>query len=218
MTYDSSRPDTVAPHRLSEAPSTEPITTPEIRSWVRQDTTADDTILAALVAAARQFVEEYTGRALVTQEWIAYLPAFPDDDDAPIILPGGPVATSPALVVEYRNASGVWTTLASSEYELDQGGDHEYASLWPSVSAGGWPLTPTPGDERQRGGTGWKTREQVRVTYTVGYGAASQVPEQIKQAIRLHAGWYYDHRNEPMGKVQLDALHNLLAPYRLQAY
>ncbi len=217
-TYNDYRPDAVAPKKIIEQPASEPVTTVEIRKFVRQDTTADDDVLNALVTAARQWVEEYTGRALITQRWQAFAPSFPDND-APLIIPGGNVADSPAPVFEYMSDTGTWTTLASSAWFVESSSSDDYAAVYPSVAAGrGWPSTVTEGDGRRRGGTGWKTRNVIRFAYTVGYGAASQVPEAIKTAIKLHASFHYDNRNMPMPEKHVNALHEWLAPYRLRAF
>ena len=217
-TYNDYRPDAVAPYEIVEQPASEPVTTAEIRKFVRQDTTADDDILGLLVTSARQWVEEYTGRALITQRWQAFAPAFPDAD-APLIIPGGKVADSPAPVMEYQNDEGTWVVLASSAWFVEPGNRNDYAAVYPSVAAGrGWPSTVTEGDGRRRGGTGWKARNVIRFAYTVGYGAASQVPEAIKTAIKLHASFHYDNRNMPMPEKHVAALHEWLAPYRLRAF
>ncbi len=210
-TYNDYRPDAVAPYEIVEQPASEPVPIAEIRKFVRQDTTADDDILGLLVTSARQWVEEYTGRALITQRWQAFAPAFPDAD-APLIIPGGKVADSPAPVMEYQNDTGEWVVLASSAWFVEPGNRNDYAAVYPSVAAGrGWPSVTVEG-------TGWKARNVIRFAYTVGYGAASQVPEAIKTAIKLHASFHYDNRNMPMPEKHVAALHEWLAPYRLRAF
>ena len=44
---------------------------------VRSATHEDDTLLASLITAAREYVEDFTGRALINQTWNGYLDKFP---------------------------------------------------------------------------------------------------------------------------------------------
>jgi uncharacterized phiE125 gp8 family phage protein len=53
----------------TEAPTAEPISLTEAKLHLRIDTTADDALVTALIMAARQIVEDWTGLALVKQSW-----------------------------------------------------------------------------------------------------------------------------------------------------
>src|SRR3990167_2941814 len=44
---------------------------------VREAAHEDDTLLGYLITAAREYVEDFTGRALISQTWNAYLDKFP---------------------------------------------------------------------------------------------------------------------------------------------
>jgi len=220
MDINAYRPDEFPPFKVTVAPATEPVSTAEARAWVRQDTTADDSTITILIAAARDWVETHTHRALITQTRRAFIPQWPDDD-APILLPGGNVSATPSdTVVEYRNDAGTWTVLATSEYELEAATEDAPAKIWPSLSAGAWPKLSLGlvGDDRRRQGVGFETRGAIRITYVAGYGLAAAVPQPLRQAALLHVGWYYDHRNEPMGDDHFQALHRLIHPFRLTAF
>jgi uncharacterized phiE125 gp8 family phage protein len=52
-----------------DGPSIEPLTATEAKLQCRVDTTAEDALFTILIAAARSYVEEYLGRALLTQSW-----------------------------------------------------------------------------------------------------------------------------------------------------
>ena len=214
------RPDEFPPFKVTVAPASEPVSTAEARAWVRQDTTADDSTLVILIASARDWVEHHTHRALVTQTRRAFIPQWPDDD-APILLPGGEVSTTGSdTVVEYRNSAGTWTTLATSEYELEPATHETPAKLWPSLSAGAWPKLAQGliSDDRRRNGVGFESHRAIRITYVAGYGLAAAIPQELRTAVLLHVGWHYDHRNEPMSDDHFNALHRVIQKYRLTSF
>ena len=59
-----------------QAPRIEPVTTAELANYLRleSDTQGEEqNLLALLLTAAREFVEEYTCRSLITQKWQYYV-------------------------------------------------------------------------------------------------------------------------------------------------
>jgi uncharacterized phiE125 gp8 family phage protein len=58
------------------APAAEPITLAEAKAWLRVDGTDEDTLITALIAAARTHVENFTRRALITQQFEVSFDAF----------------------------------------------------------------------------------------------------------------------------------------------
>jgi uncharacterized phiE125 gp8 family phage protein len=61
--------------KLITPPASEPVTLAEAKSHLRVDLNDDDTLINALITAARQMAEEYTRRAFITQTWEAtFLP------------------------------------------------------------------------------------------------------------------------------------------------
>ena len=55
-----------------QAPQIEPVTTAELANYLRLDEATqgeEQALLALLITAAREFVEEYTCRSLITQKW-----------------------------------------------------------------------------------------------------------------------------------------------------
>mgnify|MGYP000122439931 CR=1 FL=1 len=62
---------------LYTAPAIEPVTLQEAKNHLHVTYTDEDALIAALIVAARQSVEQYTWRALLTQTWDMYLDDFP---------------------------------------------------------------------------------------------------------------------------------------------
>lgn len=184
---------------LVTAPAAEPLTTAEAKSHLRVDLTDDDTLIDAYITAARQYVEEDLGRALVTQTWDYTLDAFPSDGSA-IRLPRPPLRS--VTSVTYVDSAGATQTLSSANYIVNTGKRYGEISLAYGQT---WPAT----------------REQanaVTVRFVAGYGDALAVPEPIKTAMRLVVGDFYDLRSGSIVGVsyaQNPAVMALLGPYRL---
>jgi len=62
--------------RRIQDPQTEPVSVEELAAYLRLDPEAqgeEQALLALLLTAAREFVEEYTCRSLITQKWQYYV-------------------------------------------------------------------------------------------------------------------------------------------------
>lgn len=160
------------PLTLVTAPATEPVTLAEAKAHLRVDVADDDTLIAALIVAAREHAERFTHRALITQTWDWSVDGFP----AIIVLP------KPRLVsvtsITYMDSVGNSQTLAVSNYTVD--GKSEPGRIVPAFG-NQWPVTQG-------------VINAVTVRFVAGYGDASAVPQGIKQAMLLMVGHWYDHR------------------------
>ena len=162
--------------------------------------TTGDPELRALIQAAREHVEAYTRRALLTQTWELTRAAFPVDDAIP--LPLAPLVSITA--VRYVNGAGTTETMSDTLYSADLG------SLPPLVVRGYgviWPVTRTQ-------------RNAVAVEFVVGYGpSAADVPAPIRAAMKLLIGhWYANREAVNVGNITTElpmAVAALLAPYRI---
>ncbi|MDF3812127.1 head-tail connector protein [Rhodopseudomonas sp. BAL398] len=64
---------------LLNGPGAEPWTIAELKAYLRVTHDDDDTVIAALIAAARSQIEAMTRRALLTQSWRLVLDRWPPD-------------------------------------------------------------------------------------------------------------------------------------------
>ncbi|MES1979553.1 MAG: phage head-tail connector protein [Pseudomonadota bacterium] len=151
-------------YKVVTAVATECVSLAEARVQLRMtadDTTADDALITALITAAREFAEHYTGRALAPQTLEMALDEFPADG---IDLDMPPVATITS--VKYTDTAGAEQTVSSTDYALSLYGDSRRLSLAYGAT---WPSTQDIADA-------------VRIRYVTGYTTA---PKAVKAAILL---------------------------------
>ena len=162
------------------APAVEPVTLVEAKAHCRVDTSADDTLIQGYITTAREWVEDYIDRALVTQQLVMRLDAFP----AEIELPRPPMiasGTATAVTITYVTGdTGGTATLSSSTYRVDH--------------------TATPGVVRNLYGGSWPShlldQNSVTVSWWAGYGDAASVPQRVKSAILMCVHELYEKRGD----------------------
>ena len=162
------------------APAVEPVTLVEAKAHCRVDTSADDSLIQGYITTAREWVEDYIDRALVTQQLVMRLDAFPEE----IELPRPPMiasGTATALTITYVTGdTGGTATLSSSTYRVDR--------------------TATPGVVRNLYGGSWPShlldQNSVTVSWWAGYGDAASVPQRVKSAILMCVHELYEKRGD----------------------
>jgi uncharacterized phiE125 gp8 family phage protein len=181
-------------------PAEEPVSLVEAKTHLRVDHVDEDALIGSLIVAARQHVEERSGRALTTQTWVYRADAFPWAADA-IRLPRPPLRS--VTSIEYVGGDGATVTWGAANYRVDHAS--EPARISPAHGAS-W---PTPQE----------VTNAVTITYTAGYGTAVDVPEAIRQAMLLLIGHWYANREAvvigTITKAMEFAVDALLAPYRI---
>lgn len=203
---------------LLAAPTGEPVTLAAVKTHLRIDHDEEDSALAAMIAAARQWAESYTGLAFMTQSWRLWL------DDWPRGIPlwrnavrGGAVSSLCAAYVALPKPP-----LQSVEevrlYRDD--GSHE---IWDS---GAYHIdgAAQPGRLILRAGQSWPTPERealgVGIAFTAGYGDTEDVPEPLKNAVLQLAAHLYEQRGETVGGNPREAPYGaqaLLNPFRVRS-
>ena len=166
--------------KRTTAPAVEPVTLAEAKAHCRVDTSADDTLMQGYITTAREWVEDYIDRALVTQQLVMKLDAFP----AEIELPRPPMiasGTATAVTITYvTGEAGGTATLSASEYRVDR--------------------DSTPGVIRTLYGGSWPShlldQNSVTVSWWAGYGDAASVPQRVKSALLMCVHELYEKRGD----------------------
>ncbi len=156
--------------KLITPAATLPVTVAEAKAHARIEIADDDALIGAMLSAATDMAEQYTGRSLITQTWDMTLDAFP----AYFELTRAPVASITSI--KYTDTAGATQTLASTDYVLVLD-DFSLAKVVPAY------------------GVAWPTaRDTVTVRYVAGYTNAAAVPEAIKAWIKLMVSTMYENR------------------------
>lgn len=229
--------------RLVTPPSAEPVSLVEAKAHLRLEETVDDTYVATLIAVARQHIEKICWRGLLSQVLELTLPSFRGADKFELMpvygfgggdglisggiagayrglipfqshrfqpfieLPRGHLAAAPAIAITYLDEAGALQTLSPTRYVIQgQGSDEMCGRVWLNVNGGySWPNTLDRFDA-------------VKITYTVGWAAAADVPAAIKQATLLLISQLYEYRTpEAPGRytaVMEFSVDALLGPHR----
>lgn len=162
--------------------------------------TAEDAMIGAYLAAASQLVEDVLGRALLTQTWTATF-AAPSPAGA-FCIDRGPFVS---LTSVEALVTGAYTTVSTSIYKVRRlSNDETVVRLAEGQS---WPIA----DEDDAA---------FKLTFVMGYGAASDVPAAIIAAILLGVGELYDNREATIAAnlVENPAIASLLRPYMAPSY
>ena len=162
-------------------PTAEPVSLAEIKRQVRVDASDDDQELSAMIAAAREVVEQQTRRQLMQATLRGYLDRFPTFC-GPIEIPLLPITD--VTLVSYYDANGEVQSLDSSTYYADIVSDKSPGRLM-LVSGQTWPTTQTG------------RPNAVMVDFDAGY---TTVPDAAKHAIKLLVAHWYNNR-EAVGQV-----------------
>ncbi len=189
------------------APALEPLTLAQMKNHLRawEDITTDDASIQAIFKSAREWVEDYTGRALVEQTWKMtvdrrldngprgrYYPSPNPENgygwyqwESQEMLAGWTLRKSPVIAITNFAtvaADGTETTVDPATYQL-VGATSKWPSIAP-VNSGLW--------------SGTICRVTFRAGFAPGLGSPdptpdiTTVPQRYLQAMMLYASALYD--------------------------
>jgi uncharacterized phiE125 gp8 family phage protein len=184
------------PSILLASPAIEPLSLAEAKAFLRVEAAEEDQLITSLIAAARMQVETRTGLALITQSWRMVLDCWPGN---------GRIAARPAplkslAAVRVFEFDGEMQVLDTQAFVPD-----------PSTSTLSFIPWTLPMPTRIAAG--------IELDVIVGFGdAAADVPEPLRQAIRLLVAHAYENRGA-IGGLQAapppPTAARLIAPYRM---
>ena len=193
--------------KLISAPAVEPVTLTEAKAQGIIETSAYDDLVTSKIAAARQWVENYLGRALVAQTWRTRLDCFPGRI---IRLNHSPLQS--VTSINYLDTNGDSQLLSTDYYDVDTDSEPGRIALAYGYE---WPDTQP-------------SIQAVTIESVHGYDGTGDspldltgIPQAIKDAILILVMELYENRNLTvlgLDKTVLDAAESLLFPYRVQTY
>jgi len=183
-------------YRLVTAPSTEPLTLTEVKTYLRVDDTVENDLITSLITVARQAVEGRTWMPLISQTWAMQF----DYDELNLLVWN--VNKAPLISVSsvtYYDSNNDLQTLAATEYEYDIYG-----------SPARFRLKSVP--------TCYDRMNTLQLNFVCGYANAAAVPTPIKQAMYMIIGHLYENRQTIITGTQVNEIpmssEYLLQPYR----
>lgn len=178
-------------------PSREVVTLDELKHHLRKTDNEEDEYLNRLIKTAREYFEDHTGLALITQThqmtmdgwaggrepwWDGVREGSASDlfggYPRSVELPRFPLSAVDTINV-YDEAGNSTAVTISNVFDVD--------------------TNSRPGRITLKGGAAWPVATQannaVEINYTAGYGSSvSAVPTPLAQAVLNMAGYMYDHR------------------------
>ena len=181
--------------------TSEPLTTSDVKDFLRVDSSYEDTLIGVLITAARSMAEAYTMRILMTTTIEEFYDGFPDyrnprDRDI-LYLSRGPIQSITS--VKYVDTLGDEQTVSSDNYRTDLVSEPARIS-----SDNGWTATKD-------------TVNAVVVRYLCGYSSSSDVPAPIRQAMLLIIGEMYEKRQDSVKQLPTAAEY-LMNPFRVWTF
>lgn len=178
---------------LVTAPDGEPITPEDAQAHLRVDADDDLALIQTLIVTAREYVETYTRRALLTQTWDLALDSFCDPlyrcEDGSLRLPKAPVASITSIT--YIDGAGVSQTWSTDDWDADlpSGPKAMRARIYPAYEES-YPSTRSQPNA-------------VTIRFVAGYGATGEfVPASLRSAMLLLIGhWYAIREGVNVGNI-----------------
>jgi uncharacterized phiE125 gp8 family phage protein len=158
--------------KIVTQPATEPVTLAEVKEYLRLDGSDHDDLLTSLIASARQWCEMYQNRAYITQTWETWL----DRWHFPIRLARAPLGA--VSYIKYYTSDNTEKTWAVTEYQVDAITDPARINLAYNVTPPNDVLRPM---------------NAIVIRYTTGYGAAANVPDVVKLAIKMIIAFRFEN-------------------------
>ncbi len=155
------------------------LTTAEAKAQCRVDHSDDDAYLDTLISAVSDLLDgprALTGRALVTQSW--QMTSGPVSARAAIFLPVVPFISLTSI--SYLDRDGQSQSLNVSTDVTTQGAT-DWCYVCPVVDTN-WPAMASRSDA-------------LTITWSAGYGAASDVPAAILMAAKAMVSHWYNNRD-----------------------
>lgn len=204
--------------RVVTPPAAQPLTIDQAKAHLRIDTDADDDYVTDLISLARECVEDWTGRALLTTTYRMSMDRFPLLPNSQYS-PGNPSVLTPVVNNVWPLDASAWAitlprspliSIASINYTATNGSTQTMDPSTYMVDSDGEPPRIAP-----LAGAFWPPvmwqPDSVQITFTAGYASPSAVPAGLRHAMRLLMGHWYENR-EAAAPMKLEQ-----APFGLAA-
>ena len=199
---------------IAVPPAAEPVSIDEVQDHLGIDDDQDESIIRALIVAARENLESRTGRGFINRTVVSSFDRLPiSQPEIPEGWTEGPfietmptsitLPTAPVVDVEsisYFDTENVRHSFDADRYMVDV--KRMQAVVFLNAGAS-WP-------------TGTRRHNAIEIRYNVGYGVnPTDVPEAIRLAIKMLVAHLYENRGDSASAKPPSAITRLIAPYRI---
>lgn len=182
---------------VTEVADSEPITLEEAKTFLKVDTDADDTLISAIISAARDSAERYCQ--------VSMLPVTIEETFDRFFPYGLRLSVSPVIEVESVQylppSASVMETLSESNYNVHA----QYRP--PLISRKEFATWPTIASQAA----------SVKVTYTAGFADVDAIPPVLKLAMLRSIAEMYQNRQDGVMTLPT-AVQHMLNQYRVQFF
>lgn len=176
---------------LKSPPEMEPLTVAKVKTHLRVFDNNEDSLISGMISTARQHVEGFTGRALISQTWQLKCDGFPQFFN----VPKAPLISVTAIT--YLDENGSEQTLAEDQYIVSKPTTAP-GKITPAYNVC-WPST-------------YSVADAVTLEFVAGFGDEKSVPDDIKSAMYLYISHLYDNRD---GGTMPDVINNMIWRYKV---
>ena len=155
--------------------------TTDLKTWLRVDTSDEDTEIAYMGMACQNILEDLTNTTMMQQTMTAYFDGFPPEGK-PIELPRPPLIS--VTSIKYVDANGAQQTWSNALYEVSALGKLP-ARIMPIESED----YPSTGDTPTA-----SVFNKVEIEYIAGYATRGEVPDGFVVGHRMFVGHFYNNR------------------------
>lgn len=165
--------------KVTAQPAIEPLTLTEVKTWLKIVSTADDSLLAMLLASTRQTIEDRLNLKLITQTVQQKLDRFPVGVELPLSI--YPIQSVTSIV--YKDSANTTQTLSADVYGVDTVSQPARIYLkdgktWPTLSS---------------------EKDNITITLQAGFGdTTDDVPVKLKTLILHAVAFAYENRMNPI--------------------
>jgi uncharacterized phiE125 gp8 family phage protein len=106
---------------LVDGPQLEPVSLVEAKAWLRVDGAEEDTLIQALIVAARLMVEAEIGRVLLAQNWRLIGDVWPPGESIPVKI-GKVISVTGGRVFP---AEGAPALMPSGDFAIERGAERD---------------------------------------------------------------------------------------------
>jgi len=164
---------------LFTAPTLEPVLVADCKDHLRVVIHDDDDLISQYITSAREEVEDWTRRVILTQTWDYYLEQFPPGKS--ILLPFGNLQS--VTHMKYTDSDGTQNTMTvTTDYLVETNTEQLGRIVLP-------PNTSWPTDVLY-------SSKPIVIRMVCGWTTRASVPMKIKSAIKMLVAQMYEDRGE----------------------